>query len=295
LRKEIKPSVGRLLYTFSLFVALVCLVAVIAYASVRAVLGNLALTTELSTATMTSMQFPVLTLCPLHDEAVLTPFECVLEQGEPEISSCLSTVRNVTVSIEGVNCSCIQYNYPYNVSGVSQSLHAINSASEFGSQTLVNYSLVPPGEPIGVYAMLHAPNMPPTFDFYNGFIASPGYVSLVMIQNWTYFNTSGAANTTFRTSISVSGEQRFPRTGGGTSAPLQNITVDIDIVYPTMTAFYLTEVPVLFKQTWITEAGGLAAVLYFVHGAFMWILTFILSRCCKGEKTHPTSSETELS
>jgi len=264
LAAKLAPTPRKLLSLFSLFAALVFILAVIITAAVRAQLEfSTPPATVLSSIPVTAMTLPVLTVCPMFVQSVLSPLECVFEDGPTVVADCLSQVVTVQVTIENIQLNCLQYN------NIAAPFVATSSASELGSKTYVDSSLVPVGEPIGLYAMVHTQSVAPVFGWNNVFIGNPGDVHLVLLQNTTHIHADGSTQeVNFAISVSHAGTALNDTTS--------TKTVDVDVIYPQMVAYYDTEVPIYVQHSWVGEIGGLAALLFFLHNAVMWLLAIAI-------------------
>jgi len=167
----------------------------------------------------------------------------VFEQGATVVSNCLSQVIHFSMVIEGTTLACLQYN---NVP--ASPFLATSSSSELGTRTLVDFSRVPLGEPLGVYVIVHQQGVAPPFTWNNVFIGDPGDVTLALLQNTTLVYANGSSVVNFGVSISK-------------AATAANDTASTN-----------SQVPIYIQHEWIGEVGGLAALLYFLHQTIMWIV-----------------------
>lgn len=265
LMDSLAPRARHLAMVFSLFMTVVLFLATAIYAGVRATDAyNAPTASELTSMRVPAMALPVLTVCPMFAESALTPTECVFEQGTTVVANCLAQVARANVSVEGVMLSCLQYN-----SLRGSPFVATSSASELGTRTLVDFTRVPVGEPLGVYAMVHAQEVSPPFTWSNVFIGDPGDVTLVLLQNTTTVYVNGSSAVSFGVAIS--------KAATAANDTASQHTVDIDLIYPQMVAFFEKEVPIYVQHVWIAEVGGLAALLFFLHQTIMWFILVALS------------------
>jgi len=261
---SLNPRARQAAMCFSLFMTLVFFLAVAGFAGVRANdAANSPAAMVMTSTPVSSMALPALTVCPMFPQSVINATECVFEQGATVVSNCLSQVIHFSMVIEGTTLACLQYN---NVP--ASPFLATSSSSELGTRTLVDFSRVPLGEPLGVYVIVHQQGVAPPFTWNNVFIGDPGDVTLALLQNTTLVYANGSSVVNFGVSISKAA------TAANDTASLN--TVDIDVIYPQMIAFTNSQVPIYIQHEWIGEVGGLAALLYFLHQTIMWIVLVVL-------------------
>eukprot|EP00667_Euglena_gracilis_P018732 EG_transcript_19938 len=221
------------------------------------------------------LDFPAVTVCPVDSNAVVQDLYChLVDSLTTTLGYCNAT--STTVTIQGFALSCLQYNGKSS-SAILQSSKSSNSMRLHMSIDTTNTNS---GEPTGAYVIVHSQSSDPEVAYDNTFIATPDYFQFVMLYNKTVV-TGSASSSYSNFSISAS---KAPLKGSNESSLVVQ-PFDVFLLYPEQAAYLQQQgqaasgMSNLMKGRFITEAGGLAALLLFLHRIVMWVVTFPLYFC----------------
>eukprot|EP00668_Euglena_longa_P008441 GGOE01010159.1.p1 GENE.GGOE01010159.1~~GGOE01010159.1.p1 ORF type:complete len:286 (-),score=87.06 GGOE01010159.1:524-1381(-) len=217
------------------------------------------------------LDYPAVTICPVDTNAALEDIYChLVDSMTTTLGYCNSTA--ITVTIQGSVLTCLQYN------GQSSGtiLQSSKSSNSMRLRVAIDTTNTNAGEPTGAYVIVHHQSAAPIVTYDNTFIATPDYFQFVMLHNKTV-ESQGSTYANFSISASKS-----PLKGSNESSLVVQ-PFDTYVLYPEQVAYIQSETSSgmsnLMKGRFITEAGGLAALLLFLHRIVMWVVAFPLHFC----------------
>jgi len=279
---ELRPGVRYLLMGLYGIMTLAFFIAVIAYGVVNGIpllSGGGGLEAPVVTTPTAVLDYPAVTLCPVDSEINITGLNCFVLQGDVQTASCIGSLVPLTVSVQGTPFNCVQYN-----SGSTPVVQATSLTNTLVVQATIDIIGIDPGESIGAYVFVTPQYGTPGLGFSNTFVATPGFMQLILLNNYTTFSSSGARSVAFQAAMSKAPLRVF-----NASQTVQ--TMEIQLVYPQMVSYVQNQLNSAFVQLskgrFIAEAGGLAALLLFLHRIVMWIVTCPLYFCCREDTGGP--------
>jgi len=214
-----------------------------------------------------SINFPVITLCPMRNFAI-SIVECVKETNLKLDADCVPTIYNTMYEYYGFTANCIVVNDPKDGS-------APFASSSFGDlleiEISINSSSVIPGEPIGVYGVVHQQKTLPDVEVDSTFVGIPGQWTEV----WALYNEVNP----------FYGGQYIDYEASAYSTIIQEDLINdyasiisISLSFPNQGAFVSEEYYVYSANNWVGEIGGLAFLLYMLHWIFCLAIISLLSK-----------------
>jgi len=221
-----------------------------------------------------TVNYPAVTLCPLE----VTPFqlvECTHEIFGKPSQNCTGT-RLSYVMFDGVNLTCYTLNDPLNGGTI---LASSSTQEELAIQIQLNSNLVK--EEQGAVVYLHDQGVA-LYELDEGVLVDVGKITDVWITKEIITEIDGTVETDWNPKLSSA--TRFPV---NTSKSL----IDMDIVFTYQGYLQTQEYYVYGQDNWIGEVGGLAALLLFLHRAFMFLFMTIVAEVYT--RKYPASKGTE--
>eukprot|EP00668_Euglena_longa_P044999 GGOE01060575.1.p1 GENE.GGOE01060575.1~~GGOE01060575.1.p1 ORF type:complete len:313 (-),score=101.01 GGOE01060575.1:424-1317(-) len=282
---DMRPGVRYMLMTLYAIMTLAFFIAVIAYGVLNSA-ALLTTSTSFEAPTVKTavpvLNFPAVTICPVDTNAALLDLYCSLVDSlTTTLGYCNAT--SITTTIQGTVLPCLQYN------GKSSKkiLQSSKSTNSMRIHAAMNATNTLPGEPSGAFVIVHAQSADPVLAFDNTFIATPDYFQYVMLYNKTVISRKSTYS-----NFSVSVSKSYSKESNESDWIIQPF--DVFVLYPEQVAYIQTQTSSwmdnLSKGRFITEAGGLAALLLFLHRIVMWVVAFPLHFCCH----NPAAGKGEL-
>eukprot|EP00667_Euglena_gracilis_P013652 EG_transcript_14093 len=273
---DMRPGVRYLLMTLYGIMTLAFFIAVIAYGVLNsgALIGtNVNFEAPTVKTAVAVLNFPAVTVCPVDVNAVVQDLSCrLVDSLTTTLGYCNATV--ITTTIQGSVLTCLEYNGK----AAKAILQSSKSSNALRVRVVIDTTNTLRDEPEGAYVIVHAQGNSPVLTYDNTFIATPDYFQFVMLHNKTTISGS-----TVYSNFSISASKAPLKWSNDSSEVLQKM--DIVIAYPEQVAYIQTStsswMSALTKGRFITEAGGLAALLLFLHRIVMWVATFPLYFCCQ--------------
>ncbi|KAJ3221215.1 hypothetical protein HK099_003692 [Clydaea vesicula] len=248
-------------------------------------------------ATLTSFEFPVVTICALEKNASITTTSCVYSLTALKKSCNAQGIiqRSMNAGIYGSSLPCISFNeYPSFINVTTK---------DTTMEVSISVERISEGNPDGVLVIVHPQNpileneLNPEVNFENSFVASSGTIVEVELQYEIMRIMSSVLNFFFRkvwhlplqrpaeieyfakgSSINVQSGTSSSTTASSNSTVSPPTPLKLQFRYPTLEILYEKEFLPLTKNSWLGEVGGFAALLMFLHQAIMLFATFIMSR-----------------
>jgi len=179
--------------------------------------------------------------------------------------NCSSFVHTDTVQFEGRNMSCFTFNDPSSSS--SNIVYANSTNEELAISVIINATNAV--EVIGGLVILHEQGVAPALSTGNSFLADVGelkevylskYIEELIDDSTVIYWTGTASSASLKEAGSIS-----------------SIVISIDFIFDTLGVYNVEEYYTYEVDNWIGEVGGLAALLLFLHGAFVLIVMEIIS------------------
>lgn len=274
---SIRPGGRYLLMLLYALMGVIFFIAVIAYGALNAApllsASSSVFVGPIQNTATNPIDYPAITVCPTDVVSIIALLGCTLQEGHAAVADCSGTTRRITVTILGEDYPCIQYN------GESAPVQATSLANSLLLQTSINTSNTAVGDPMGAFVIIHAQGTTPILGD-SSFVATPGYMQLVLLHNNTYIGLNGTT-VAFTTGVS-----KAPLKGYSAD---QGQTFSLQVAYPQLVSYVQREIPGsvfnLNRGRFITEAGGLAALLLFLHRFVMWVTALPLFVCCKAHES----------
>jgi len=211
------------------------------------------------------VNYPAITICPLEPFTPIISFECVHETRGIVDFNCSSFVHTDAVQFEGRNMSCFTFNDPSSSS--SNIVYANSTNEELAISVIINATNAV--EVIGGLVILHEQGVAPALSTGNSFLADVGelkevylskYIEELIDDSTVIYWTGTASSASLKEAGSIS-----------------SIVISIDFIFDTLGVYNVEEYYTYEVDNWIGEVGGLAALLLFLHGAFVLIVMEIIS------------------
>jgi len=221
----------------------------------------------------TSINFPAITVCPLEPGIPIIPIECITEIAQVEQIDCISTVTAKQVTLEGVLYDCVTFNEPQDSSKI---ITATSTEYEIIIEAYINSSLV--AEDLGAFIVLHEQGVAPEVEEDNTFVADVGKVMEVFLRKTNYYYYNGTEET----------DWTAPQVSSGTAKNYTRDIIDMDLIFTKLGHYEDREYYIYDTHLWMGEVGGLACLLLFLHGAFVYIVMEIAAKVYN--QKHPSGA-----
>jgi len=136
----------------------------------------------------------------------------------------------------------------------------------------INASLIPAGEPQGLFVMLHPQGEDPQIELSTSFVAGLGDLTQVWIEKEQVTQINGTSFVMFQATAG-----NVPKQGSG----FENNVLEILIAYTQQGYTQTNEFYAYSKDNWIGEVGGFAALMLFLHGTLVFLVMSIVGRIYK--------------
>jgi len=270
-RKFEDPTLARINLLLSWFVGFILFLTCVIYAGVR---GNYAYNhlpaTQTDFITQSSVNFPAVTVCPLEKYTPLTPIECLHESNGVEDANCSAYIHPDTYTFEGNLLNCFTFNDP---SDSSKVINCGASTDELAVVNIINGTGA--HEEVGAFVMIHDQGTTDTLNDYNGFVVDAGKLTEFWLQKYTITHIDGSTQNKWYAKM-TSATLRYPSQNPNNT--LSALVIDMDFSFTSVGVYQSMEYYVYTRNNWIGEVGGLAALLLFLHGAFMVIAMAIIEQ-----------------
>jgi len=243
----------------------ILLISIIIYAGFR---GHTAYTqvptTSVNFQPMTSVAFPAFTFCPLDPLITLLPVACEIELRGSLVGSCMNTMSQLFLTIEGSSHSCLSFN-----SIASVALMSNGSVDEIGIQVKVQNTTLPAADPLaGAFVFVHNIGSTPMLLDGRSFIADVAKITeaFLRLDQISYLNNT--KQNIYRVSTS----------SGSIIDKNQIFIMDIDFWFNPMGVYINKQYRPYTPNMWIGEVGGFACLFTFLHLAAVFIIMFIFKK-----------------
>jgi len=266
------PYLKRINDIFSTIVAVLLLLAVIIYAGERGYYAYHHLPARQSNfKVLKPVNFPAVTACPLEPYNVV-PTDCIKETALSPYPTgfCLDYVYQRAHVFEGFNYTCHTFNDPNPSQGQPMQSNSIQDLLEL--RLFINASLIPAGEPQGLFVMLHPQGEDPQIELSTSFVAGLGDLTQVWIEKEQVTQINGTSFVMFQATAG-----NVPKQGSG----FENNVLEILIAYTQQGYTQTNEFYAYSKDNWIGEVGGFAALMLFLHGTLVFLVMSIVGRIYK--------------
>jgi len=272
--EKLSPSARKISDAVSGVVVTLLLVAVCLYAGFR---GRYAYHHDPASITKfeqkETVKYPAVTTCPLRSGGILQPLDCSLQFQEDTFSSCMFSVKPISVFYDGMNRNC----YTFNSDG---SLVSKTPNDEFSVKLSVNTTIPTTDEEpvLGALVFLHKWDQDPTLSATSAFLADSLKLTNVWLKINEYEDIDGK-------------ETRIYSANKVSSATIVSTLVDnlvcLNFVFPESGIYETVQYYPYTVHNWIGEVGGFACLLTFIHFVIIAFVNLVL------RKLKPLSEETE--
>jgi len=254
------PTLKRANTILSWVVGVILFITAVVYAGVRGVGAYHHLPATQSTFVPdSSVNFPAITVCGIETTTPITAIECIKEHDRVENLDCLPAVKKTTAFFEGAQLSCVTYNEPADSSQVMKS----NSVDdELGIMAVLDISRAQ--AEIGCLVYLHDQGAP--LELEEAFAVDVGKQFEVWVTKEIITLLNGTSEVDWHARTTFIGLKPSNDT---------RAIIDMDIAFVTQGYTQSQVYYVYAVDNWIGEVGGLSALLFFLHQAFVFIVMTI--------------------
>lgn len=226
------------------------------------------------------INFPAITVCPLDNVSTLVALECAHEHDGQLVLNCSAPTVDYVVS-EGVNLTCMTFNNPPS-NGVVIQATSVDEEIAIEIQVQPNRLL---SEAFGVIVLLHDQGVPPEI--------SEGSSMLVDTGELTEFWLSKTVDTEIDGTVEVSwtAEVTAVTLNPNVVGVNTSMIVDMDFAFTEVGYYNEQQYYAYTVDNWIGEVGGLAALLLFLHRAFLFLVMALITFLHNRKHGHSGASE----
>jgi len=202
------------------------------------------------------INFPAVTVCGIEAHTPLTAIECIREHDRVENLDCLPFAKQTTASFEGTPLQCITFNEPTDSSAVLQS-NSIDD--ELGIMAVLDTSTV--DSEIGCLVFLHDQGAP--LEIEEAFVIEVRKLTEVWVTKEIITLLNGTTEVDWHARTTYMGLKPTNDT---------RAIIDMDVAFVTQGYLDSRQYYVYAVDNWIGEVGGLSALLFFLHQAFIFLV-----------------------